>query len=70
MQVIDMMNNGRGFFDQDFYPADTRVSTPSADQRMATATEYSAHHLGRISRNLERLIAILEKGTTPDSGKL
>jgi hypothetical protein len=70
MQEIDMMNNGSGYFDQNFYPADPRVSTPTADQRMATAAEYSAHHLGKLSRNLERLIAILEKGTPPDSGKL
>ena len=64
------MNNGSGFFDQDFHPVDSRVSTPPAEQRMATAAEYSAHHLGKISRNLERLIAILEKRATPDGGKL
>ena len=64
------MNNGSGFFDQDFYPVDSRVATPPAEQRMATAAEYSAHHFGKISRNLERLIAILEKGATPDGGKL
>ena len=64
------MNNSSGFFDQDFHPVDSRVSTPPAEQRMATAAKYSAYHLGKISRNLERLIAILEKRATPDGGKL
>ena len=50
-----------GWFEQDFDPM-SGESKPdrTPDTRLADAAEYAAHHLGRISRNLEKLIAIME----------
>jgi hypothetical protein len=39
------------------------------DQRLANAADYTAHHIGKISRNLEKLVAILEKNAKADGGK-
>jgi hypothetical protein len=34
---------------------------PPSDMRIANAAEYSAYHLGQLSRNLARLIELLEE---------
>ena len=57
-----------GFFDTDFDPTRANQNGLKPDQRLAIASEYSAHHVGKISRNLERLIAILEKNQKADGG--
>ena len=59
-----------GWFEQDFDPmtGDNKTGlTP--DARLAAAAEYAAHHLGKISRNLEKLIAIMEVDGKGDGRK-
>ena len=51
-----------GNYDQDYDPHYNMNAMPKSDIRLANAADYAAHQLGKISRNLERLIAILEKG--------
>jgi hypothetical protein len=58
-----------GWFEQDFDPMTGNKTGQSADVRLADAAEYAAHHIGKISRNLEKLIAIMEKDRKAD-GKL
>ena len=47
----------KAFYSEDFLPA------PGVEVQFQTinAIEYAAHHLGRISRNLDRIIELLEK---------
>jgi hypothetical protein len=51
----------RAFYEAEFAPGYTRDAMPSEQQRIANAAEYSAAQLGKISRNLARLVDILEK---------
>lgn len=41
----------------DFYPSYTRYGAADYDARLAEAAEYIAHHIGKISKNLERIAA-------------
>jgi hypothetical protein len=45
----------------DFNPGNRPESTATIDYRMANAAEYSAYQLGKINRNLAKLIEVLEK---------
>jgi hypothetical protein len=59
-----------GWFEQDFDPmsGESKVDhTP--DARLAVAAEYGAHHLGRISRTLEKLVAIMELDKKDNGGR-
>lgn len=56
-------------YEEDFSPTHSRTVVTPADARIAAAAEYSAHHMGKISRNLEKLIAILEKKVSVDGGQ-
>ena len=55
-------------YDRDYSPSDKVSSLMKPDQRLANAADYTAHHIGKISRNLEKLIAILEKNAKADGG--
>lgn len=46
---------------EDFVPPHDRMNYPSTEARIASAAEYIAHHIGKISRNLERIANKMEK---------
>jgi hypothetical protein len=48
------------FFANDFMPIIRHQQAQGAEERMAYAAEYSARQLGLISKNIERLVQILE----------
>jgi hypothetical protein len=49
------------YLEADFMPPSNPNAMPKHEVRMAHAVEYSAHHLGKISKSLERIAAALEK---------
>jgi hypothetical protein len=53
----------------DYLPVQPRTGGADAYYRMAHALEYAAHHLGRIDRKLDLLIAALEKQQRESSPK-
>ena len=60
----------KGWFEQDFDPMSGDSETGvTPDARLAHAAEYAAHHLGKISRNLEKLIAIMEVDGKGEGGR-
>lgn len=50
----------QNFFESEFWPAHDRNALPIPDARTATATEYSAHQLGNISKKLDKIIELLQ----------
>lgn len=56
----DMRNRLEQWYKNDFFPVYPEGSPPSAEVRSAAAIEYIAHHIGKISRNLDRLANTLE----------
>jgi len=52
-------NRVNAWADQPF-PSFGRNNPPSEQARIAAAAEYAAHHLGRISKALERIAIALE----------
>jgi hypothetical protein len=55
------------FFDNAFMPNIRHEQMPGADERVAYATEFAAHHLGQIDEKLGRLIEIMKPSTTQSS---
>lgn len=51
----------KAMMEGDFNPRYTPESTPPAEARMVNAAEYSAYQLGKLNRNIERLIDLLDK---------
>lgn len=49
------------FFEADFLPLIRHDQTQGAEERIAYANEYAAFQLGRINRNLARLIDLMER---------
>ena len=57
-------------YNQDYNPHYNMNAMPKNDVRLANAADYAAHHIGKISRNLEKLIAILEKNQKTNGGSI
>jgi hypothetical protein len=57
----------RRFFDSAFMPNIRHEQMPGADERVAYATEFAAHHLGQIDEKLGRLVEVLERRTAQSS---
>lgn len=53
----------RGMMEQEFYPPSDLAGAGKPEDRIARAAEYTAHHMGRTSRALERIVELLEKQT-------
>jgi hypothetical protein len=51
----------RTFFDSAFMPNIRQEQISGAEERLAYAAEFAAHHLGRIDEKLGRLIEIIER---------
>lgn len=49
------------FMNADFLPVRPVGAAGTADFRIAIAGEYSAYHLGKISKSLERIAVALEQ---------
>jgi hypothetical protein len=49
------------YYEGNFNPGYTPSNMPQPEYRMANAAEYSAFQFGKLNRNLERLIDLLEK---------
>lgn len=49
------------WFNEAFEIRYDRLNVPNADERAASAAEYSARQLWEIRRSLERLVAAVEK---------
>lgn len=48
------------FFVADFMPLIRHDQTQGAEERIAYASEFTAHHLGQIDKKLGRLIELME----------
>jgi hypothetical protein len=57
----------RRFFDDAFMPNIRHEQMPGADERVAYAAEFAAHHLGQIDEKLGRLIEIMERKAAQSS---
>ena len=45
----------------DYLPDNSRKPPPSAEERVASALEYSAYQLGQISKKLSKILVVLEQ---------
>jgi hypothetical protein len=50
----------RDWMERDFLGPRDRNNFPPADERMTSAVEYMAYHIGQIDKKLDRLTAALE----------
>ena len=51
----------RAMMDAEFLPPSDQAGTGGTERQLVRAAEYTAHHAGRISRTLEKILAVLEK---------
>ncbi len=52
-------NRTETFMKADFLPAYDRTAVPTIDERVATALEYIAYHIGQIDKSLGRISSSL-----------
>lgn len=55
MSADEQRTKVKQFMEADFLP----IGQPSSDQRIATALEYAAFHLGQIDKKLEKIIGLI-----------
>jgi hypothetical protein len=59
-QAKALAERRKAYMEGDFDPGYRPSGMPTADLRIASAAEYSAYQLGKLNRNLEKLILVLQ----------
>lgn len=49
------------WLNEDFIPLERQAIDASSEERTARAAEYTAYHVGQISRNLNRITLLLDE---------